>query len=40
VRPLIDHVYGFDELPAATARMQANAHLGKIVVKMGSDPIS
>jgi len=34
VRPLIDRVYPFDELPAAAARMQANAHLGKIVVKI------
>jgi NADPH:quinone reductase-like Zn-dependent oxidoreductase len=39
VRPLLDRVYGFGELPAAKARMEANAHLGKIVVKMGSDPI-
>jgi NADPH:quinone reductase len=34
VRPLIDRVYPFDELPAAVARMQANAHLGKIVLKI------
>lgn len=32
IRPLIDRVYTFDELPAAKARMEANAHVGKIVV--------
>jgi NADPH:quinone reductase-like Zn-dependent oxidoreductase len=34
IKPLLDRVYPFDELPAATARMQANAHVGKIVVKI------
>ncbi len=34
IKPLIDRVYAFDELPAATARMQANAHVGKIVVRV------
>lgn len=32
--PLIDRVYGFDELAAAKAYMESNAHLGKIVVRM------
>ncbi|MGH8687628.1 MAG: zinc-binding dehydrogenase [Burkholderiales bacterium] len=32
IRPLIDRVYSFDELPAAKARMEADAHVGKIVV--------
>lgn len=32
LRPLIDRVFPFDQLPAARARMEANAHLGKIVV--------
>jgi len=32
IRPLIDRVYGFDELPAAKERMEANAHVGKIVI--------
>jgi len=31
---VIDRVYPFAELPAARAHMQANAHLGKIVVMM------
>jgi NADPH:quinone reductase-like Zn-dependent oxidoreductase len=34
IRPMLDRVYAFDELPAAKARMEANAHLGKIVVRM------
>jgi NADPH:quinone reductase-like Zn-dependent oxidoreductase len=34
IKPLIDRVYALDELPAAKARMEANAHVGKIVVRM------
>jgi NADPH:quinone reductase-like Zn-dependent oxidoreductase len=34
IKPIVDHVYPFDELPAARARMESNAHLGKIVVSM------
>ena len=34
IRPLIDRVYPYDELPAAKAYMESNAHLGKIVVRM------
>jgi NADPH2:quinone reductase len=34
IQPMIDRVYGFDELPAAKAYMESNAHLGKIVVRM------
>jgi NADPH:quinone reductase-like Zn-dependent oxidoreductase len=34
IKPLIDRVYSLDELPAAKARMEANAHVGKIVVRM------
>lgn len=34
IKPLIDRVYAFDELPAAKARMEANAHAGKIVVAL------
>jgi NADPH2:quinone reductase len=34
IKPLIDRVYPFDELPAAAARLQANAHVGKIVVRI------
>jgi NADPH:quinone reductase len=36
IRPVIDKVYAFDELPAAKAYMESNAHLGKIVVRIGS----
>ena len=34
LRPVIDRVFRFDELPAAKAYMESNAHLGKIVVRM------
>jgi len=34
IRPLVDRVYPFDQLPAAKARMDANQHLGKIVVTL------
>ncbi len=33
IRPLIDRVYALDELPHAKARMESNAHVGKIVVR-------
>jgi NADPH:quinone reductase-like Zn-dependent oxidoreductase len=36
IQPIIDRVYAFDELPAAKARMESNAHLGKIVVRIPS----
>ncbi|HEY7675076.1 MAG TPA: zinc-binding dehydrogenase [Burkholderiales bacterium] len=32
IKPLIDRVYSFAELPAAKEYMESNAHLGKIVV--------
>ena len=34
IKPVIDRVYAFDELPAAKEYMESNAHLGKIVVRM------
>ena len=33
IRPLIERVFPFDELPAAKALMESNAHLGKIVIR-------
>jgi len=33
LRPVIDKVFGFDELPQAKAYMESNAHLGKIVIR-------
>ena len=33
LRPVIDTVFAFDELPQAKAYMESNAHLGKIVLK-------
>jgi len=34
IRPLIDRVYPFEQLPEAKRLMESNAHLGKIVVRM------
>ena len=34
LKPVIDRVYDFKELPQAKARMESNAHLGKIVVRI------
>ena len=34
LKPLIDRVYDFKDLPLASARMQADAHVGKIVVRI------
>jgi len=34
LKPLIDKVYDFKDLPAAKTRMEADSHAGKIVVKM------
>lgn len=34
IRPLVDRVFPFDELPAAKAHMEANQHLGKIVLQI------
>jgi NADPH:quinone reductase-like Zn-dependent oxidoreductase len=34
IRPVIDRVFPFAELPAAVAFMESNAQLGKIVVRV------
>lgn len=34
IRPLIDRIFPFDELPAAREHMEANRHVGKIVITM------
>lgn len=34
LKPVIDRVYDFKDLPQASARMQADAHVGKIVVRL------
>lgn len=34
ITPLVDSVYGFEDLPAAKARMDQNAMVGKIIVRM------
>jgi NADPH:quinone reductase-like Zn-dependent oxidoreductase len=34
IRPRIDQVVGFDELPQAKQRMEAGGHVGKIVLRV------
>ena len=34
IKPLIDRVFPFDELPAAKAYMESDAQAGKIVVRL------
>jgi NADPH2:quinone reductase len=34
LRPLVDRVFGFDELPKAIAFMESDAQVGKIVVRV------
>ena len=34
IRPVVDRVFPFDQLEAARAHMEANRHLGKIVLSM------
>jgi NADPH2:quinone reductase len=34
LKPVIDRVYDFKDLPAAKARMEADAHVGKLVVRI------
>jgi NADPH:quinone reductase-like Zn-dependent oxidoreductase len=36
IKPLVDRVFPFDQLPAAQAHMEANQHLGKIVLKIAA----
>jgi NADPH:quinone reductase len=35
IRPIVDRVFPFGELEAAREHMQANRHLGKIVLEIG-----
>jgi NADPH:quinone reductase len=35
IKPLVDRVFDFEELPAAKAHMDSNAMVGKIVVRVG-----
>jgi NADPH2:quinone reductase len=34
LRPLLDRVFPFEQVPAARAHMEANAHVGKIVIAL------
>ena len=35
IKPVIDKVFGFDEVKAAYNHMAAGAHFGKIVIRVG-----
>ncbi len=37
IRPLVDRVFSFDQLAAAKAHMEANQHLGKIVLAISGE---
>lgn len=37
LRPVIDRVFEFSELPAALRRLESGAHFGKVVVRIGPD---
>jgi NADPH:quinone reductase-like Zn-dependent oxidoreductase len=34
LKPLVDRVYRFDDLPQAKALVESDAHLGKVVIRM------
>jgi NADPH:quinone reductase-like Zn-dependent oxidoreductase len=34
IHPIVDRVYGFDEVPEAYARLRTGSHFGKIVIKL------
>ncbi|MFX8020257.1 zinc-binding dehydrogenase [Acinetobacter baumannii] len=35
IRPVVDRVFGFDEVPAAYDYLQSGRHFGKVVVRVG-----
>ena len=35
IKPVIDKVFGFDEVKAAYQHMASGAHIGKIVIRVG-----
>jgi NADPH:quinone reductase-like Zn-dependent oxidoreductase len=34
-KPVVDKVFGFDEVPAALKHMESGAHFGKIAISAG-----
>lgn len=34
IHPIVDRIYGFDEVPAAYAHLRSGSHFGKVVVKL------
>ena len=37
IKPMVDRLFAFDELPAAKAHMESNRHLGKIILTVERD---
>ena len=37
LRPIVDRVFGFDELPAALAHLESGKHFGKVCLRHGGD---
>jgi NADPH:quinone reductase-like Zn-dependent oxidoreductase len=35
IRPVVDRVFAFEDAPAAYRHLQAAAHFGKIVIRVG-----
>jgi NADPH:quinone reductase-like Zn-dependent oxidoreductase len=36
IQPVIDHVFGFDDAPAAYRYLESGQHFGKVVVRIDS----
>jgi NADPH:quinone reductase-like Zn-dependent oxidoreductase len=36
LKPIIDHVFAFDQAQAAFAHLESGAHLGKVVIRVGA----
>jgi len=37
IRPVIDRIFSFDDVPAAYRRLASGEHVGKVVIKVGDD---
>lgn len=37
LRPVVDHVFSFEEAPAALRHLESGAHFGKVVIRVGHD---
>jgi NADPH:quinone reductase-like Zn-dependent oxidoreductase len=34
LQPIVDHEFGFDEVPAAYRHLESGAHSGKVVIRL------